>query len=248
MRAVVRLANTVWHVVRGVYIVAVLFPGLNVDRRQAHIGRWSQQVLRALGVGLQVNGHLIPGAQMLVANHVSWLDVMVLHALCPQARFVAKSEVEHWPLIGRLVVGAGTFFVERARLRQTGQAVDAITGALLAGATVAVFPEGTTSDGHAVLPFRPSLLQAALVAGAAIRPVALRYADAHHRVSRNAPYIDDDTLLHSMWRTARAERLVVHVSVLPAQAPDQGGRRALAATLRNIVQAALESGSGGAQR
>jgi 1-acyl-sn-glycerol-3-phosphate acyltransferase len=241
LRAVLRLACTAWHVVRGACIVAVLFPGLNVDQRHKHIGRWSQQILQALGVTLRANGHLRSGTQMLVSNHVSWLDVMVLHALCPQARFVAKSDVKHWPLIGRLTTGAQTFFVERARPRQVAQAVDAVTAALLGGATVAVFAEGTTGNGHAVLPFRPSLLQAALAAEVPIRPVALRYADAHHRVSPSAPYIDDVTLLTSLWRTARAERLVVHVSVLPAHAPDCTDRRSLAAALRAAIQTALDS-------
>jgi len=239
LRAVLRLASTAWHVIRGVYVVAVLFPGLSIDQQHEHIRRWSHQVLGALGVTLRANGLPAAGAKMLVANHVSWLDVMVLHALCPQARFVAKSEVKHWPLIGRLVVGAQTFFVERAHPRQTRRAVDAITAALLGGATVAVFPEGTTSDGHGVLPFRSSLLQAALAAGVVIHPVALRYADAHHRVSRSPPYIADVTLLSSLWRTARAERLVVHVSVLSAHAPTAADRRSLALALRATIQAAL---------
>jgi 1-acyl-sn-glycerol-3-phosphate acyltransferase len=241
LRAVLRLAWTACHVMRGAYVVAVLFPGLGIRERQEHIGRWSHQVLRALGVVLSPNGHLDSGAQMLVANHISWLDVMVLHALCPQARFVAKSEVKHWPLVGRLVIGAQTFFVERARPRQASQAVAAIAAALLAGGTVAVFPEGTTSNGHAVLPFRSSLLQAALTTGVAIRPVALRYTDAHHRVSRSAPYIDDVSLLASLWRTARSERLVVHVNVLPVHAPVGSDRRPLAVALRNAIHAALNS-------
>ena len=240
VRAVLRLAATAWHVMRGVYIVAVRFPGLHIDQRHEQIRRWSHQVLRSLGVTLRVSGQPAAGATMLVANHVSWLDVMVLHALCPQARFVAKSEVKHWPLIGRLVAGAQTFFVERARPRQTGQAVDAITAALRGGTTVAVFPEGTTGDGRRVLPFRPSLLQAALAAGVAIRPVALRYADAQHRVSRSTPYIADVTLLSSLWRTARAERLVVHVSVLGAHTPTAAHRRELAVALRTAIQAALD--------
>jgi 1-acyl-sn-glycerol-3-phosphate acyltransferase len=239
LRAALRLARTTWHLLHGVVVVAVVFPRLTVDQRQQRIGRWSHQVLNALGVTLRPNGNLVSCAQMLVANHVSWLDVMVFHALCPQARFVAKSDVKHWPLIGRLVAGAQTFFIDRARPRQTGEAVDAITAALVNGATVAVFPEGTTGNGHVVLPFRPSLLQAALAAGVAIRPVALRYADAHHCVSPSAPYIDDDTLLLSLWRTARAERLVVHVSVLPVQASDPPDRRALAVSLRSAIQAAL---------
>jgi 1-acyl-sn-glycerol-3-phosphate acyltransferase len=81
LRAALRLSRTAWHIVRGLLVVAVLFPRLNEVQRQQHIGRWSRRVLRALGVALHAQGHLGPGAKMLVANHVSWLDVMVLHAL-----------------------------------------------------------------------------------------------------------------------------------------------------------------------
>lgn len=244
LRAVLRLSCTAWHVARGLFIVTVLFPRLSEAQRQQHIGRWSRRVLRALGVTLRVQGRLGPGAKMLVANHVSWLDVMVLHALYPQARFVAKSEVQHWPLIGRLVAGAQTFFVERKRPSQAREAVAAITGALRTGATVVLFPEGTTSNGHSVLPFRSSLLQAALVGGAVVRPVALRYADAHERLNRDVPYIDDDTLLGSLWRTSRAEQLIADVRVLPRPAGADTDRRVLALALRDAVQADLHGRSG----
>ena len=244
LRAALRLSRTAWHIARGLFIVTARFPRLNEAQRQQHIGRWSRRVLRALGVTLRAQGHLGPGAKMLVANHVSWLDVMVLHALCPQARFVAKSEVQHWPLIGRLVAGAHTLFVERKRPHQARHTVAAITAALRTGATVVVFPEGTTTDGHSVLPFRPSLLQAALAGGTVVRPVALRYADALGRPSPDVPYTGNDTLLGSLWRTARAEQLVAEVQVLPALAAPDADRRVLAAALRGAVQAALHGHSG----
>lgn len=239
LRAMLRLSRTAWHLVHGLLIVTLLFPRLGDAQRQRHIGRWSRRVLRGLGVTLRAHGQLGPGAKMLVANHVSWLDVMVMHALCPQARFVAKSQVRRWPLIGPLATRAQTFFVERDRPHQARRAVAAITAALRTGATVAVFPEGTTSEGHSVLPFRSGLLQAALDSAAPVRPVALRYADAHLQTSADVPYIGSDTLVGSMWRTARAERLVAHVRVLPMAAGVHASRRELAVALRDAVQAGL---------
>jgi 1-acyl-sn-glycerol-3-phosphate acyltransferase len=242
LRSALRLTLTAWHIARGVYIVGAVFPRLDTAQRQLRVQRWSCAVLRSLGVNVQVHGRLHTGAQMLVANHVSWLDVIVLQALFPHARFVSKAEVQHWPLIGRLVVGVGTFFVERDRPRQTGRSIDAIAAALAAGETVTVFPEGTTSDGHAVLPFRASLLQAALRAAVPVRPLALRYADAHHPVSRSAPYIDDDTMLGSLWRTARAEGLLARVQVLAVEGPAAAHRRPLAVALHSAIQTALDAG------
>ena len=241
LRGVLRLTLAGWHIARGVYIVGVVFPSLDTAHRQVQVQRWSSAVLRSLGVSVQMQGRLEGTAQLLVSNHVSWLDVIVLQALFPHARFVSKAEVQHWPLIGRLVTGAGTLFVERNRPRQTGHCVDAIATALAAGGTVAVFPEGTTSDGQAVLPFRSGLLQAALLAEVPIRAVALRYADAHHPVSRSAPYVDADTLLGSLWRTARAEGLLAHVRVVADRGRTVAHRRLLAATLRWDIQAALDA-------
>ena len=235
-----RLALIAWHIVRGAYLVGVRFPGLRLEPRQLHIQRWSSAVLRSLGVTVQFRGRLHGGGQMLVANHVSWLDVIVLLALCPQARFVSKAEVQHWPLIGRLAAGARTIFVERDRPRQTFAAVDALAAALSAGETVIVFPEGTTTAGHAVLPFRATLLQAALLASAPVRPVALRYAEAGHDVSPSTPYIGDDTLLGSLWRTARAPGLVANVRVLPADGHAMSDRRSLATALHAAISAELE--------
>ena len=232
---------TGWHIARGVYILATVFPRLDTAQKQIRIQRWSYAVLRSLGVTVQMKGRLGEGAQMLVANHVSWLDVIVLQALFPHARFVSKAEVRHWPMIGRLAIGAGAFFVERGRPRQTSQHVDAMAAALAAGETVTVFPEGTTSSGHAVLPFRASLLQAALLAQVPVQPLALRYADTHQPVSPSAPYIDDDTLLGSLWRTARAQGLLARVQILAVNRPVVAHRRSLAVALRLSIQAALDA-------
>lgn len=232
---------TGWHIARGVYILATVFPRLDAAQRQVRIQRWSYAVLGSLGVSVQTVGRLDEGAQMLVANHVSWLDVIVLQALFPHARFVSKAEVQHWPMIGRLAVGARAFFVERGRPRQTSQHVDAIAAALAAGETVTVFPEGTTSSGHAVLPFRASLLQAALRSEVPVQPLALRYAEAHHPVSPSAPYVGDDTMLGSLWRTVRAEGLLARIQVLAVARPTLAHRRALAAGLRLAIQTALDA-------
>lgn len=239
LRGMLRMARVGWLIGHGVLVVAAVFPRLDAPRRHARIGLWARAVLAALGVDLRLQGHVGPGAQLLVANHVSWLDVVVLLALVPQARFVSKAEVRRWPLVGRLAAGAGTFFLQRERPRQAAAAVEAITATLAAGGNVAFFPEGTTSDGHDVLPFRASLLQAAHAAGVPVQPLALRYADARHRVSPSVPYVDDDSFVGSLWRAARADSLVAQVRALEAHDPCGRHRRTLAVELRAAIRAAL---------
>ena len=114
---------------------------------------------------------------LVVANHVSWLDIFALHAVGP-VRFIAKAEIERWPVLGGLVRGVGTLFIERARRHDTHRVNQEIARALAAGDIVAVFPEGTTTDGTALLPFKGSLLQPIIDAQGHVQPVAIRYRDA----------------------------------------------------------------------
>jgi 1-acyl-sn-glycerol-3-phosphate acyltransferase len=192
-----------------------------------------------LGMTLEVQGRFRPGAKLIVANHVSWLDIMAVHAACPEARFVSKAEVRHWPLVARLVDSARTLYLERDRARDALRVVHHAAEALRAGDTVAVFPEGTVGDGQALLPFHGNLLQAAIATSTPVQPVALRYADAEAPVSRAVLFTGEITLRQSLWWLARGEGVAVRVQVLPAMGSTHADRRALAARLRDEIAQAL---------
>jgi 1-acyl-sn-glycerol-3-phosphate acyltransferase len=233
--AVWRLVRAVLHAAHGVLLIVLRFPSLDEAGRHARIRWWSDKMLRVLGMRLQVQGLFRPGAKLVVANHVSWIDIMAIHAVCPQARFVAKAEVRHWPLVNRLVDSAGTLYLEREKRRDALRVVHQMAQALEAGATVAVFPEGTTGDGRKLLPFHANLLQAAISTATPVQPVVLRYADARHAWSPAALWLGETTLAQSLWRLARADGLVVHVDVLGAEGSAHADRRALAVRLRTLM-------------
>lgn len=196
-------------------------------------------MLAVLGLELRFDGAFKPGAKLIVANHVSWLDITAVHAVCPEARFVSKAEVRHWPLVGRLVDAAGTLYLQRERARDALRVVHLMAEALSGGGTVAAFPEGTTGDGVTLLPFHANLLQAAIATGTPVQPLALRYADARHAVSPAAQWLGRTTLLGSLWKLARADGLVVHLRVLPPEGSQHADRRALAAHVRSRIAEAL---------
>jgi 1-acyl-sn-glycerol-3-phosphate acyltransferase len=235
LRAVFRLLRVLIHGLHGLAIVALRFRGLDDAGRHARIAHWAQGLLRALGLRLQVQGRPRPGAKLIVANHVSWLDIMAIHAVCPQARFVSKADVRHWPLVSRLVDAAGTLYLERDKRRDALRVVHQMAQALAAGQSVAVFPEGTTSDGRSLLPFHANLLQAAIATATPVQPVALRYADAAEPISRSARYVDHVSLARSLWWLACGEGLVVHVHLLSALGSAHAERRALAARAREAI-------------
>jgi 1-acyl-sn-glycerol-3-phosphate acyltransferase len=239
-RAAWRLARAVVHGLHGLAVVLWRFPSLDDAGRHARIAWWAAGMLRALGLRLDVRGTFRPASKLVVANHVSWLDIMAIHAVCPQARFVSKADVRHWPLVNRLVDAAGTLYLEREKRRDALRVVHQMAEALTAGQTVAVFPEGTTSDGQRLLPFHANLLQAAIATATPVQPVALRYADATHAVSPAAEFTGDTTLAQSLWRLACGDGLVVHVRVLPATGSAHADRRALAELVRQSIAEALE--------
>ena len=235
-----RLACTLVHLLHGM-LVMTRFPALDAAGRHARIQWWSAGVLRSLGLQLQLHGtQPRPGATLLVANHISWLDIMALHAAAPHARFVSKADVLQWPLLGWLIRNAGTLFIERERKRDAVRVVHAMAEALRAGDTVAVFPEGTTGAGPDLLPFHANLLQAAIATGTPIQPAVLRYASPQHSFSPAAEFLGETTLLQSLWRIAKARGLCVHVRLLPPQGTEHADRRALAAHLRQQIAAHLE--------
>jgi len=223
---------------RGFFTVRRLSATTPSAHREAHIQEWACAVLQALGIQVRLQGAIQPGL-LLVANHVSWLDVIVMHSLCPEVRFVAKADVLRWPVIGSLARGAGTLFVQRDRPRMAARIVSEVTSVLGSGGTVMVFPEGTTTDGVAVLPFRSSLLQAVFAGNGTAQPIALRYSEGTHSISPSVRYQGDDSLVQSIWWLCRARCVVAKVIALPLRVASNADRKAFAAALSADIEQAL---------
>jgi 1-acyl-sn-glycerol-3-phosphate acyltransferase len=239
-----RLVRATVHMLHGLWIIRTQFPRVDEAGRHARIRWWSRKLLAVLGVELVATGTPRPGASLLVSNHVSWLDIIALHCVVPQARFVSKADVRAWPVVGALVTGAGTLYIERERKRDALRVVHQMAEAMGQGDTVAVFPEGTTSDGRALLPFHANLLQAAIATAVPVQPAVLRFADPVHPVSPSAEYVGDTTLLQSLWRIARTRGLVVHVDLLAPEGTAHADRRRLADRLRSEIGARLAEAQG----
>ncbi|MYS52430.1 1-acyl-sn-glycerol-3-phosphate acyltransferase, partial [Streptomyces sp. SID6013] len=216
---------------------AVLAPsGLRRRLPAALVRNWCRWVVRAAGVRVRVTGTAAPeGGLLLVANHVSWLDIPLLAAVRP-ARMLAKSEIRHWPVAGGPAARAGVLFVERDRMRALPHTVDAIARTLGTGAAVAAFPEGSTWCGRARGPFSRAVFQAALDAGVPVQPVRIRYLAGERAVSTTPAFVGADTLLASLWRVASARGLTAEVQVCPAVPPGRHpDRRSLARAAEQAV-------------
>lgn len=242
LRACGRLLRVLGHVLRGLWIVAFRFPAMPPDQQQVHVQAWALALLGHLGIHLRVEGEPpLNGPAMLVANHLSWLDIPVMHA-ARYCRFISKSDVQSWPLIGTLATAAGTLYIERSSRRDALRMVHTLRDALERGEVLAVFPEGTTGDGRTMLPFHPNLLQAAVAAHAPVQPVGLRFTDRATGATSFAPsYIGDETLLGSIWRTLSAPPIEAVVRFGTPESSEGRDRRAwtqhLHATVDQLRQA-----------
>ncbi|MFF8815012.1 lysophospholipid acyltransferase family protein [Streptomyces pactum] len=202
----------------------------------------AQDVLDALGVTLDRRGGALsapgPTGTLIVANHISWLDIVALLAVEP-VTMLAKRQVGQWPLVGTLVRRAGTLFIDRDSLRELPATVARIAGLLRAGRSVMVFPQGVTWCQGTGGPFRRATFQAALDAGAPVRPVSLDYFQ-RRRPTTVAAFVGDDDFAGSLRRVVRAAdlsvRVTVHGAVLPVPGTDD--RRGLAARARAAVAGA----------
>ena len=236
---VFRLAHLGWHIAHGVFVVHRVFPGLPAAQRHERVGRWARALLATLRIDVRTHGELPAQCALIVSNHVSWLDILVIHSVCPHARFVSKDDVRRWPLIGGLVEGAGTLLVRRDRRSDAAKVLDAMAQALAQGDTVAFFPEGTTSNGEAVLAFHASLLQSAVAAQVPVQPLALRYSQHGHALSPDVPYIGDTSFVQSLWQVCRARGVVAQVRLLTPRSAPHADRKVLAAELRQHIANAL---------
>ena len=223
-----RLVRVFLHLLRGLLISTLLFPFYSRTRRRQEVRKWSAALMHILGVQVHVHDAPVRARPlMLVSNHVSWLDIFALNSAIPM-RFVAKSEIRRWPFIGWLSAKTGTLFIERGRRSDTARVNRLIAEAMLEGDVVAVFPEGTTSDGTQILRFHSSLMQPALIADAVVQPVALRFTHGDGSLCTEAAFDGDKTLWQSLLQISALRKIAVQLHFLPLLSGDVPHRRALA--------------------
>ena len=223
------------HIVEGIVISGVLFPALDQRKRNRIIGAWSRGLLRICGTRLLVTGcALAPDlaregikqdsqGRMLLVNHISWIDVFALLAALP-SRFVAKSEIGRWPLVGWLVTLVGTLYIERGRRHAVAAMNHRVRDRLEAGESIVVFAEGTTTEGFGLLPFHSNLIAPALEVGCAIWPAALRYTERGAQTTA-AGFVGDTGLITSLWNILVARDLQVELAYLTPVEVEAGQTR-----------------------
>ena len=198
LRFLIRLVLFVLLLMIGLFFTGLVFPLLKQSQREAIIKAWSKLLILVLGVKVRIEGApLQQTAVMLVANHVSWIDIFILNS-CRTTAFVAKQEIKQWPIVGRLVAQAGTIFVDRSSRSAMREVNQQLASRYAQGMCTGLFPEGTTSDGLSVKSFFGGLLDAPLKAQVPLQPVAILLYFKGER-SGYPSFIGDETLVHNIW-------------------------------------------------
>jgi 1-acyl-sn-glycerol-3-phosphate acyltransferase len=235
-----RTLRFVLHLGYGIFLAAI-FPAVSCGQQRRIVQSWSSALLDILHVRISTSGEvslreITKG--LIVANHISWLDVIVLNTILP-LRFVAKSEVRQWPVIGWLCAQAQTLFIARHKRSDTARTNLQMSESLQQGNCMALFPEGTTTDGAQVKHFHSSLLQPAIDAHTNIYPVAIRYHDKNGNRNTDAAYIDEMSFAESLWKILRSRDLHVHVIATSALDTQTAHRRTLAQEAHRLISHAL---------
>ena len=210
-----------------------LFSEMDPRRRAAWLSRWCAVLLPRIGVRIEVEGAL-PSEGLLVSNHLGYLDILVYSAVA-SCGFVAKKEVRSWPIYGWMASMGGTVFIDRERASDTLRASEELRSAIANKALMMLFPEGTSTDGAQVLPFRPALFEAPVRAGVPIAAAYLRYSAEGGSVERQVCYWGDMTFGPHLLGLLQLRTITAHIAIA-SEGKIYSDRKDAATTTQRLVE------------
>lgn len=241
-----RVTRILLHTLVGLVIASILFPFTGNQIKAKLIQWWCAKLLTTFNIRVKVVGSLptdscFSSNSMLVANHISWSDIHALNSLVP-LRFIAKSEIKNWPIFGYLVSKANTLFIDRSRRQDAKRTIDTAYASLQNGDNLCFFPEGTTTDGTEMKPFKSSLIQAAILAKSSIWPVAIHYPNSDGSINTKVAYAGETTLVESMRNMLSQQNPVVVLNFLTPISPSDYAtmdRRSLTLHIESLIRKQL---------
>lgn len=214
-----------------------------LGKRMQRINRWwSAKLLRILGLRVRVDGHIPDQPMLVVANHVSWVDIILLQALFYPA-FLSKAEIANWPVIGRFARMAGTVFIQRGTFG-TRQASEQMEQALASGRCVLLFPQATIHAELVPRRFHARLFSVSVDHGRPVQPIAIHYLPEHGPMNRHhplAPWVEPASLVTHLWRLIQLRKLDARVTFCQPVAAADHDRRSLANASHAAVAGALST-------
>jgi len=243
-----RISRIILHTIVGFIIAGIMLPFTSKPLKLKLISWWCKHLLGVFNIGVIYTGNVPQNPQSLqnclvVANHISWADIHALTSIIP-VRFIAKSEIRNWPILGYLANKANALFIDRAKRHDAAKTVNSTKLSLIAGDNICLFPEGTTTDGTELKVFKGSLIQAAIEAKSTILPVVIRYALPDGSPNIEAAYAGETTLPESMQLMLSQKNPIVSLLFLSPISLESVvnrhfGRRSLTLHLEGLIRQEL---------
>lgn len=237
-----RIIRILSHILLGILIIAISWPFTEEKTRTTLSKWWCRRLLKCFNIITVVFGEPPQdnaSNNMFLANHVSWADIYALNSILP-LQFIAKSDINNWPILGYLVRKSGTIFINRSNRKDTSRIVETTTERLMAGGNVGFFPEGTTTDGTSLAQFKSSLVQAAINAKAQLRPVAIRYPLPNGGINTEMAYAGETTLGESMMHVLKQKKPMVELHFLTPIDAQSANRQTLTELAYKGISSALK--------
>jgi len=242
-RSTLRFLHLVTHIFKGLFLSYTKLHGTQshnlTETQHKIIQAWMHRSAEIIGIDIRVYGKFAESPTFVVANHISWLDILIISSVLPVS-FLSKVEIRNWPFIGTLAAKAGTLFIRRGSKNGATEAINLMQTKLEAGHSVASFPEAKTTDGTSVHVFHSRLFAAAIKTESLIQPVALHYP---HTNGTNpiVPYLNDTNLIKHAFQIMSAKRTIVEVTLCePIQSKGQM-RKQVAQSARNAIAQVMEA-------
>jgi 1-acyl-sn-glycerol-3-phosphate acyltransferase len=244
-----RISGIVLHTLLGVAVASLAFPLSSKLFKLRLIKWWCKRLLEIFNIQVVSHGHLPPpyktaGNIMFVANHISWIDIHALNSIIP-TRFIAKSDIQSWPVFGFLAKKSNVLFISREKRQDAARVVHMTNRSLLDGDTLCLFPEGTTTDGTKIKPFKSSIIQGAIHANAVIWPIAFRYPRKDGSANTEIAYADETTLIESILQVLQQKQVIVELHFLApittSELTEAGkNRRKLTSHIEHLIKIELK--------
>ena len=248
LRGILRLLHLFVHFAKGLYLSYTRLHGtqshdLSTEQHDI-IRKWLHRSAEIIGIDIQVHGTPTQTPTFVVANHISWLDIIIISSVLPVS-FLSKDEIRSWPIIGTLAAKAGTLFIRRGSKNGAAEAVELVKVKLKAGHSVASFPEAKTTDGTSVHVFHARLFAAAIETNTPIQPVALRYPPLEKhteaRVNAIVPYVEGPNLVQHAFRIMCAKRTIAEVTICDELQSKDQLRKEIAQSAREAIAQIVEN-------
>lgn len=199
---------------------------------------WTRMLIASTGAKLSIKGYKLTDAElrnaMIVSNHISWLDTVVILRLC-FVRYIGKVEMLNWPILKTVIKAGGTIFINRRNKKDILNVNQQVANYLKNGSTIGLYPEGKTSDGKTIAPFKAPILEAALLADSKIFPVVLNYRKGQNQLATEVTFARVNWL-QTVMNTLKLKDLTINVTILPPiNARDFSSRDILAEHLYKLI-------------